>query len=68
MNGQPTCVCSATESRPPPITISFRATRESNPFSSFSTPPMANDATSPIQTQNLGTDNRDVTDIALKVD
>ncbi len=42
--------------------------QESNPFSSFSTPPMANDTTSPIQTQNLGTDYRDVTDIALKLD
>jgi iron complex outermembrane recepter protein len=49
---------------------------ESNPFSSFppsatnpqGTPPEANDVTSPIQTQNLGTDYRDITDIALKLD
>src|SRR5579862_3030807 len=41
---------------------------EANPFSSFTTPPNANDVTSPIQTQNLGTDNRDVTDVALKLD
>jgi len=48
---------------------------ESNPFSSFEppanpfgTPPMANDITSPIQTQNLGTDYRDITDVALKLD
>ena len=41
---------------------------EANPFSSFTTPPNANDVTSPIQTNNLGTDNRDVTDVALKLD
>jgi len=41
---------------------------EANPFSSFTTPPNANDITSPIQDNNLGTDNRDVTDIALKLD
>jgi iron complex outermembrane receptor protein len=48
---------------------------ESNPFSSFEpptnpfgTPPMANDTTSPIQTQNLGTDYRDITDVALKLE
>jgi iron complex outermembrane recepter protein len=41
---------------------------EANPFSSFTTPPNANDVTSPIQTNNLGTDTRDVTDIALKLD
>jgi len=41
---------------------------ESNPFTDFSTPPNANDVTSPIQTNNLGTDTRDVTDIALKLD
>ena len=41
---------------------------EANPFSSFTTPPNANDVTSPIQTQNLGTDYRDVTDVALKLD
>jgi iron complex outermembrane recepter protein len=41
---------------------------EANPFSSFTTPPNANDITSPIQTQNAGTDYRDVTDTALKLD
>jgi iron complex outermembrane receptor protein len=41
---------------------------EANVFSTFSTPPNANDVTSPIQTQNLGTDYRDVTDVALKLD
>src|SRR3984885_7785405 len=41
---------------------------ESDPFSSFSTPPNANDTTSPIQTQNLGSDHRDITDTALKLD
>jgi len=42
--------------------------QEANPFSSFTTPPNANDVTSPIQDQNLGTDYRDITDVALKVD
>jgi iron complex outermembrane recepter protein len=41
---------------------------EANPFSSFSTPPNANDVTSPIQDQNLGGDHRLVTDAALKLD
>ena len=41
---------------------------EANPFASFTTPPNANDVTSPIQNNNLGTDNRDVTDAALKLD
>jgi iron complex outermembrane recepter protein len=48
---------------------------ESNPFSSFEppanpfgTPANANDVTSPIQTNNLGTDTRDITDVALKLD
>ena len=41
---------------------------EANVFSSFSTPPNANDVTSPIQTNNLGSDTRDVTDVALKLD
>ena len=41
---------------------------ESNPFTDFSTPPNANDTTSPIQNNNLGTDNRDVLDTALKLD
>jgi iron complex outermembrane receptor protein len=41
---------------------------EANPFSSFTTPPDANDITSPIQVNNEGTDNRDILDIPLKVD
>jgi iron complex outermembrane recepter protein len=49
---------------------------ENDPFSSFppspgnpdGTPPDANNVTSPIQTNNLGTDNRGVSDIALKLD
>src|SRR5579863_6103945 len=41
---------------------------EANVFSTFTTPPNANDVTSPIQNQNLGTDYRDITDIALKLD
>jgi iron complex outermembrane recepter protein len=41
---------------------------EANPFSDLVTAPNANDVTSPIQNNNLGTDNRDVTDIALKLD
>jgi iron complex outermembrane receptor protein len=41
---------------------------EANVFSSFTTPPNANDVTSPIQTNNLGTDFRDVLDTALKLD
>ncbi len=41
---------------------------ESNPFSSFSTAPNANDVTSPIQDQNLGSDHRFVSDVALKLD
>jgi len=41
---------------------------EANVFSSFSTPPNANDVTSPIQNNNLGSDTRDITDIALKLD
>jgi iron complex outermembrane recepter protein len=40
---------------------------EQNPFTSFA-PASANDVTSPIQTNNLGTDTRDITDIALKLD
>jgi iron complex outermembrane receptor protein len=42
--------------------------QESNPFSSFTTPPNANDTSSPIQDNNLGSDNRDITDVALKLD
>src|SRR5258708_21330940 len=41
---------------------------ESSVFSDFSTPANANDVTSPTQNNNLGTDNRDVTDVALKLD
>ncbi len=41
---------------------------ESNPFSTFTTPPNANDTTSPIQTNNLGMDHRDILDTALKLD
>ncbi len=41
---------------------------EANPFSSFTTPPNANDVSSPIQTNNLGADYRDVLDTALKLD
>lgn len=39
-----------------------------NPFSDFTTPGNANDTTSPIQTNNLGTDYRNVLDTALKLD
>src|SRR3984957_14867477 len=42
--------------------------QEANPFSSFTTAPNANDVSSPIQDNNLGTDHRDITDTALKVD
>jgi iron complex outermembrane receptor protein len=41
---------------------------EANPYSSFTTPPNANDVTSPIQNNNLGTDTRDITDAAFKLD
>ncbi|HEY2685995.1 MAG TPA: TonB-dependent receptor [Steroidobacteraceae bacterium] len=41
---------------------------EANPFSDFTTPGDANDTTSPIQNNNLGTDNRDILDTALKLD
>ena len=41
---------------------------EANPFASFTTPPNANDVTSPIQTNNLGMDHRDILDSALKLD
>ncbi|HLZ97951.1 MAG TPA: TonB-dependent receptor [Steroidobacteraceae bacterium] len=41
---------------------------EANVFSTFTTPPNANDVTSPIQNNNLGTDYRDVLDTALKLD
>src|SRR5512140_1612612 len=41
---------------------------EANVFATFSTPPNANNVTSPIQDNNLGVDNRDVTDTALKLE
>jgi iron complex outermembrane recepter protein len=41
---------------------------EGNPFSDFSTPGNANDTTSPIQNNNLGTDYRNILDTALKLD
>ncbi len=41
---------------------------EASVFSDFTTPPNANDTTSPIQNNNLGTDHRDITDTALKLD
>src|SRR5580692_7258673 len=41
---------------------------EANVYSSFTTPPNANDITSPIQNNNLGMDHRGVTDAALKLD
>jgi iron complex outermembrane receptor protein len=41
---------------------------EANVFSTFTTAPNANDVTSPIQNNNLGTDHRDITDTALKLD
>ncbi len=44
--------------------------KESDPTDNFTfVPPLnANDVTSPIQTNNLGMDNRDITDVALKLD
>src|SRR5580698_1566096 len=41
---------------------------EANPFSDFTTPGDANNISSPIQNNNLGTDNRDIVDSALKLD
>jgi iron complex outermembrane recepter protein len=41
---------------------------EANPFTSFTTPPNANDITSPIQVNNRGEDNRDIWDVAYKLD
>jgi iron complex outermembrane recepter protein len=41
---------------------------EASPYSDFSTHGDANDTTSPIQNNNLGTDNRDILDTALKLD
>jgi iron complex outermembrane recepter protein len=41
---------------------------ESNPLTSLSSPPNANDTTTPITNNNLGSDDRDVFDTALKLD
>ncbi len=41
---------------------------EANPFSAVTTPGNANDTTSPIRNNNLGTDYRNITDTALKLD
>ncbi len=41
---------------------------EANPFSSFTTPPDANNTTTPITVNNPGEDNRDIFDTALKLD
>jgi iron complex outermembrane recepter protein len=41
---------------------------ESNPFTDFSTPGDANNTSSPIQNNNLGSDDREITDVALKLD
>jgi iron complex outermembrane receptor protein len=41
---------------------------EANPFSSFFTPPNANDVTSPIQLDNPGINDRDVLNASLKLD
>jgi len=40
---------------------------EANPFSTFTTPPNANDVTSPIQVNNEGVDNRDLFTGALRL-
>jgi iron complex outermembrane receptor protein len=40
---------------------------EANPFSSFTTPPNANDVTSPVQVNNEGIDNRDLFTGALRL-
>jgi len=41
---------------------------EANPFASFSTPPNANDVTSPIQLDNPGVNTRDLYTTSLKLD
>ncbi len=41
---------------------------EANPFTTFTTPPDANNTSSPIQVNNTGEDNRDLRDAALKLD
>ncbi len=40
---------------------------EANPFASFTTPPNANDVTSPIQVNNEGVDNRDLFTGAIRL-
>ncbi|HEY0801926.1 MAG TPA: TonB-dependent receptor plug domain-containing protein, partial [Steroidobacteraceae bacterium] len=41
---------------------------EANPFSTFTTPPNANNVTTPITVNNTGEDNRNLLSTALKVD
>ncbi len=41
---------------------------EANPFSSFTTPPNANNVTTPITVNNPGEDNRDLFNTSLKLD
>ncbi len=41
---------------------------EANPFSTFTTPPDANNVSTPITVNNPGEDNRDIFDTALKID
>jgi iron complex outermembrane receptor protein len=41
---------------------------EANPFTSFFTPPNANDVTTPITVNNTGENNRDLYDASLKLD
>jgi iron complex outermembrane receptor protein len=41
---------------------------ESNPFSSFSTPPNANNITTPITVNNEGVDNRNLYNTSVKID
>jgi iron complex outermembrane receptor protein len=41
---------------------------EANPFASFTTPPNANDVTSPIQLDNPGQNDRDLVTASLKLD
>ncbi len=41
---------------------------EADVYTSFTTPPNANDTSSPIQVNNEGLDNRDILDVPLKLD
>ena len=68
INGARICACTAIASIPRAYYYVIPRADEANPFSSFTTPPNANDVTSPIQDNNLGTDHRDITDTALKLD